>query len=167
MHKALSLAFAFAIFALPAAALARTAIELPRATCAPAYQTVPLGATAHFYAISNTQGPFTWVNNGYSVLDAGPDFYAQMQDPGEQRVYLVWGSQRSYCTVQVGGSFDQPIAGPSPLNVTLASVFYPSWPNTGFAPQTLAAFAFIAVFLIGAVIALYPHVKRAFVIVTR
>jgi hypothetical protein len=52
-------------------------------------------------------------------------------------------------------------------NIAVSSVFYPFLPDTGFAPQTLAAFAFAFVLLLGAGIALYPYARKAFTIVTR
>lgn len=156
----------------PTAALARVVYQAPYTTCTPAYQTVALGDTARFYAVSNTNGPFAWVVEGaYSVHDLDQEFFAQMQEPGEQQVAVVRGSQRSYCTVNVVGGYGyQPgyygYTG-SPLGITLSSVAYLSWPNAGFAPQTFAGLAMALVFLLGTGIALYPHAKKAFTIVTR
>jgi hypothetical protein len=164
------LALAFFLGA-PATALARTP-EAPYVSCTPAYQTVSVGDTARFFAVSNVDGPFAWVvGEEYSVRDLGSEFYAQMQEPGEQQVAVVWGGRRSYCTVYVVGGYGYQ-AGyygytNSPLNVTLSAVAYPSWPNAGFGPQTFAGLAFAFVLLLGASIAFYPHAKKAFAIVAR
>src|SRR3989344_774592 len=160
------------VLGAPAAALARTNYEAPYVSCPPACQTVALGGTARFFAVSNTDGPFTWVvEDKYSVRDLDEEFLAPMQESGEHRVAVVWGSKRSYCTVNVVGGYDYQ-AGyygytASPLNITLSSIAYPSWPNAGFGPQTYAALAMALVLLLGTGIALYPHAKKAFAIVTR
>ena len=171
MVKSLGALLALLALCAPAVALARDTYEAPYVTCAPAYQTAALGSTARFFAVSNVEGSFTWVvGDEYSVRDLGAEFYAEMHEPGEQQVAVVWGSRRSYCTVLVTGYGYQ--AGQygytnSPLNVVLTSVAYPSWPNAGFSPQTLAGLAFALVLLLGASIALYPHVRKAFAIVAR
>ena len=171
MVKSIGVSLALLALCVPAVAFARDNYEAPYIACTPAYQTVPLGGTARFFAVSNVEGPFAWVvGDEYSVRDLGTEFYAEMREPGEQQVAVVWGSRRSYCTVLVTGYGYQ--AGQygyanSPLNVVLTSVAYPSWPNAGFGPHTLAGLAFALVLLLGASIALYPHVRKAFAIVAR
>ena len=173
--KSFGSCLALLILCAPAAALARVEYQTPYATCTPAYQTVSVGGVAHFFAESNTNGPYTWVvEDKYSVRDLDAEFFAELKDPGVQRVALVWGSKRSYCTVEVlsgyGYEYDAGYSNQyatSPLNITLQSVLYPLWPNAGFGPQTYAALAFALVLLLGVGIALYPHARKAFAIVTR
>src|SRR3989344_6606992 len=112
MLKSVGLSLALAALLAPAIVLARTNYEAPYVSCAPAYQTVALGDTARFFAVSNTDGPFSWVvEDKYSVLDLDEEFFAPMQEPGEHRVAVVWGSKRSYCTVEVLSGYGGCSAG--------------------------------------------------------
>jgi hypothetical protein len=167
----------FAFWALSALALLIPSLAFaepgpePFLQCLPQYQSVAVGAVAHFSVVGNVGGPFEWVADDYAVVDQGPYFDAPMTWPGRHQVDAVWGSQRSTCYVDVGGNFGSyPSSynpyGPGP-NVSITSAFYPSLPNAGFEPQNLAAFAFAVVLLLGSGIALYPHAKKAFAIVTR
>jgi hypothetical protein len=178
--------FAVALVLIPAYGLAKTHFADPLyVQCIAAYPTVSAGNAGRFTVVSNVPGPYQWVAEDYSIVDAGPVFVTPFEHAGPTQVDVVYGSIRSSCYVNVvaapgyGERYTPPVFadqnynygnygayGPGP-NVTIASVAYPFLPNTGFEPQTLAAFAFAVVLLLGAVIALYPHARKAFAIVAR
>ncbi len=175
MYKALLTASAIILFASPLAAEAKAERIDLTLDCAPKFQTVSWGDTAAFAAMGNVNGPFEWVTPDFGVVDAGSVFAVPMTWSGHQQIDVVWGSQRATCYVDVVGgpaSYEQGYDyidhsydyGP---NVTLSSVLYPYLPHAGFGPANFAAFAFAAVLLMGFALALYPHVRYAFVIVTR
>lgn len=184
MKNILGAIFAAALVALPAWGVARS-YEAPYLSCASSYPVVSVGNAGRFHVVTNVQGPFMWVANDedYGVYDAGVEFVTPFTHTGQQQVTVVWGSKRASCYVDVVPTpgFGEPYAAPvfggqiyetygyggyGP-NVTLSSVVYPRLPNAGFAPLTTAALAFAIVLLLGAIIALYPHAKKAFAIVTR
>ena len=181
MKKTLAAVFGAALVLIPAWGFART-YEAPYLSCVSTYPVVSLGNAGRFHVVTNAAGPFMWVAVGedYGVPDAGSQFVTPFTHLGYQQVTVVWGSKRASCYVEVvpapgfGEPYTAPIFGnqtygnygPGP-NVTLSSVAYPSLPNAGFGPQTFAALAFALVLLLGAAIALYPHAKKAFAIVTR
>jgi hypothetical protein len=183
MKKILAVIFGAALVLIPAFGLARTYSTDPLyVLCNASYPTVSVGNAGRFTVVSNVQGPYQWVAEDYSIVGAGPVFVTPFEHVGRAQVDVVYGSIRSTCYVNVVAApgFGEPYAppafsdqyadygayGPGP-NVTLSSVLYPFLPNTGFEPQTMAAFAFAAVLLLGAAIALYPHARKAFAIVTR
>lgn len=178
------LVFAAALVLIPAFGLARTSYQTPYLSCASTYPVVSLGNAGRFNVVTNVNGPFMWVadSEDYGVYNAGSQFVTPFTRLGQQQVTVVWGTTRASCFVNVvsqpgfGEPYTPPVFanqpvdygsyGPGP-NVTISSVAYPRLPNTGFEPQTFAAFAFAVVLLLGAAIALYPHAKKAFTIVTR
>lgn len=183
MKKILGAVFAAALVLIPAIGLARTySADALYVACSSSYPTVSVGNAGRFTVVSNVQGLFQWVAGDYSIVDAGPVFVTPFTRVGPAQVDVVYGSIRSTCYVNVVAApgYGEPYAppafagpdygsgayGPGP-NVTLSSVVYPRLPNTGFEPQTLASFAFAAVLLLGALIALYPHARKAFAVVTR
>lgn len=191
MKKTLISGFAVALIAIPGLMVAAR-YETPFLSCAATYPVVSLGNAGRFQVVTNTNGPFMWVveSEDYAVYDAGPQFVTPFTRLGLQEVTVVWGSKRANCIVEVvpAPGFGEPYTGPAlgvlpygdfpPLsdfpsqfgvgpNVTLGSAYYPSLPNAGFEPQTFAAFAFAAVLLIAAGVALHLHVRKAFAIVTR
>jgi len=188
MKKTLAIAFGAALVLIPAFGLARTSYEAPYLSCVATYPVVSLGNAGRFHVVSNVQGPFMWVadSEDYGVYDAGTQFVTPLTRLGLQQVTAVWGSKRANCYVDVVAApgFGEPYTppafggypdgygygyegyGPGP-NVTLSSVAYPSLPNAGLEPQTMAALAFAFVLLLGSAIALYSHVRKAFAVVTR
>jgi len=186
MKKTLAIAFGAALVIIPAFGIARTSYEAPYLSCVATYPVVSAGNAGRFYVVSNVDGPFMWVvdSEDYGVYDAGREFITPLTRLGLQEVTVVWGSKRANCYVEVvptpgyGEPYTPPTFdgypdgygyegyGPGP-NVTLSSVAYPLLPNAGFEPQTLAALAFAFVLLLASAIALYPHAKKAFAIVTR
>lgn len=185
MKKALAAAFATALLALPMLGVART-YQAPYLSCASSYPVVSVGNAGRFHVVTNTDGPFMWVahSENYGVYDAGADFITPFTDVGTQQVTVVWGSKRASCFVDVvlvpgfGEPYSAPLYGgyaPDAYgyggeygpNVVLTSALYPRLPNAGLEPQTLAAFAFAAALLLGAVIALYPHAKKIIAVVAR
>ncbi len=186
MKRALGAVFAVALVAIPAWGIARTSVELPYLSCVASYPVVSMGFAGRFHVVTNVNGPFMWVatDEDYGVHDAGAEFVTPFTHVGQQQVSVVWGSKRSSCYVEVvpAPGFGEPYLGQTPIyggpvhsdygysrgpNVTLTSVAYPSLPNAGFEPQTLSSLAFAVVLLLGATIALYPHARKAFAIVTR
>lgn len=182
MKKAIGFVFAVAVIATPGLIIAER-YERPFLSCVARYPVVSLGNAGRFHVVTNVAGPFMWVaeSEEYGVYDAGSQFVTPFTRLGLQQVAVVWGSKRASCFVEVvpAPGFGEPYAGPSaPIlydgsphhtgpNVTLTSSIYPSLPNAGFAPQTYAGFAFAAVLLFGASIALYSYVRKAFTIVAR
>ena len=183
MKKTLAVVFAAALVLIPAWGLART-YEAPYLSCVSSYPVVSAGNAGRFHVVSNVDGPFMWVavDEEYGVPYAGPEFVAPFMHTGSQQVSVVWGSKRASCYVDViqapgfGESYYAPAFGYGDIyndtygvgpNVTLTSMIYPRLPNAGFAPQTIASFAFAFVLLLGAAIALYRHIKYAFTVVTR
>jgi hypothetical protein len=185
MKKTLAISFgavfAAALVLIPAFGLARTySNDALYVACTSSYPVVSVGNAGRFTVVSNVQGPFQWVAEDYSVVEAGPVFVTPFMHAGPAQVDVVYGSIRSTCYVDVipTPGYGEPYARPAFTdfsdqnygygpNVTLTSVAYPFLPNTGFEPQTMAAFAFAIVLLLGTAIALYPHAKKAFAIVTR
>lgn len=182
MKHLLATVFALALLLVPALGLARTTYQAPYLACTAAYPVVSVGNAGRFNVVTNANGPFTWVadNEEYSVRDIGSQFVTPFTHVGRQQVTVVWGTTRASCFVSVvpAPGYGEPYTGPAfggqhttyggyGPNVSLSSVAYPFLPNAGFGPQTLAAFAFATVLLLGAAIALYPYAKKAFVIVTR
>lgn len=187
MKKAAGLIFAAALVVIPGLTLARSNPLIPYLGCSAVYPTVSLGNTGRFNVVSNASGPFMWVvsSEDYGVYNAGAQFITPFTHLGTQKVDVVWGTQRASCFVNVVAApgFGEPYTGPALAhqnpdayypsaygpgpNVTLASAAYPALPNAGFEPQTLAAFAFALVLLMGAGIALYPHARKAFAVVSR
>lgn len=176
MKKALGFLFAAALLGLPGVIVARN-YAAPFLSCAAQYPIISLGNAGRFYAVTNVDGPFMWTTGEYGVYDAGPEFATPFTRLGVERVTVVWGGLRASCHVEVvlAPGFGEPYAppvvgagqyGPGP-NVTLSSTAYPSMPNAGFEPQTFATFAFAGVLLLSGAIALYPHVRKAFAVVTR
>ena len=170
-------ALVLAVVVLPTVALAQIDTADTRLSCAPAYPTVTLGNAGRFVAVTHVAGPFQWVLEDFSVVNAGTVFTTPMHQLGTHKVDVVWGSQRASCYVSVVSTpgygepwtypmYNQPLTGPGP-NVTLTSVLYPRLPNTGFEPKTAVALATTLVILLAAFIALYPHVRKAFTIVLR
>lgn len=191
MKKTLVLGFAAALITIPGL-MVGARYEPPFLSCAATYPVVSVGNAGRFQVVTNTSGPFMWVveSEDYAVYDAGPQFITPFTRAGLQEVAVVWGSKRATCIVEVVPmpGFGEPYRGPAlsiepygdfpPLgdipgpfgmgpNVTLGSAYYPSLPNAGFGPTTFAAFAFAAVLLIAAGVALHSHVRKAFAIVTR
>jgi hypothetical protein len=177
MKHLLAAIFAAALVCIPVVGLARTTYATPYLSCASTYPVVSVGNAGRFNVVTNVNGPFMWVadDEDYGVYNAGSQFITPFTHTGRQQVTVVWGSTRASCFVDVvpAPGYGEPYAAPvfnnqayGP-NVTLSSVAYPLLPNTGFEPQTLATFAFALVFLLGTSIALYPHAKKAFTIVTR
>lgn len=183
MKKIIGALFGAALVLIPAFGLARTySNDALYVSCNSSYPVVSVGNAGRFTVVSNVQGPYQWVAEDYSIVGAGPVFVAPFEHVGPAQVDVVYGSIRSTCYVNVvaapgyGEPYAPPAApsqdyghgayGPGP-NVTLTSILYPLLPNTGFAPQTLASFAFAVVLLLGAIIAFYPHARKAFAIVTR
>ncbi len=181
MKKLLPVVFAAALVCIPALGMAQRSTEAPYLSCVSSYPTVSLGNAGRFHVVTNVNGPFMWVavDEDYGVPDAGAQFVVPFTHTGHQQVTVVWGSKRASCYVDVVAApgFGEPyraapvFAGPpaydNGLNIVLTSVVYPRLPNAGLEPQTLAAFAFAVVLLVAAIIALYPHAKKAFAIVTR
>lgn len=189
MKHLLAIAFGAALVIIPAFGLARTSYVAPYLSCVATYPVVSAGNAGRFHVVTNVDGPFMWVvdSEDYGVYDAGSQFITPLTRLGLQEVTVVWGSKRANCYVEVvpapgyGEPYTPPAFGgypdgygynnydgfgPGP-NVTLSSVAYPLLPNAGLEPQTFAAFAFALVLLLGTSIALYPHAKKAFAIVTR
>ena len=183
MKKILGAVFGAALVLIPAFGVARTySTDALYVSCNASYPVVSVGNAGRFTVVSNVQGPYQWVAEDYSLVDAGPVFVTPFERVGPAQVDVVYGSIRSSCHVNVVAApgFGEPYApaafpeqnpghgayGPGP-NVTLTSVTYPFMPNTGFAPQTLASLAFSIVLLLGFAIASYPHARKAFAIVTR
>lgn len=182
MKKTLAAVFGAALVLIPAWGFART-YEAPYLSCVSSYPVVSAGNAGRFHVLSNVDGPFMWVavDEEYGVPYAGTEFVAPFMHPGPQQVSVVWGSKRASCYVDVVPTpgFGEPYFGPAYThqgygygdtygpNVTLSSVVYPRLPNAGFAPVTSSALAFALVLLLGAAIALYPHAKKAFTVVTR
>jgi hypothetical protein len=183
MKNILGALFGVALALIPAFGIARThSTDALHVSCNSAYPVVSVGNAGRFIAVTNVEGPFQWVADDYSIVDAGPVFVTPFTRVGPAQVDVVYGSLRSTCYVSVvaapgyGEAFAPtafPDLGPGPgaygpgPNVTLTSVLYPLLPNTGFAPQTLASLAFAVVLMLGAAIALYPHARKAFAVVTR
>jgi hypothetical protein len=170
MRTSLGLALFAGALLLPALVLARDSFESPYLSCSSVYPVVSQGSAGRFEAVTNMEGPFMWVVGDTGYIDMGPTLVVPMTEPGNQQVTVVKGTRRASCFVDVvpAGGFGEPYGYSfypgNELNVTLTAVAYPSLPNAGFSPQNAAAFAVSFVFLLGSATALYPHVRKVFIL---
>lgn len=124
--------------------------------CSPSYQQVAAGQPVTFSAAGGT-GTYSWSSADRTFNNVGQNLTTTLQTTGAQTVIVSSGSQTATCTVNViapAGAISYP--GP-----TLTPTYVPALPNTGFAPQNGAAFAFASVLLLAAGIFLFPYVRKA------
>ncbi len=169
----------------------------PQLTCAPQNQNVPLNGQATFVAQNGVGGTYNWSVNGHVYANQGPTFTALIDYPGSSSVTVTNADQTATCNVSTtngyygtypttpayplypsqtynyygnGGYTSYPSSyGTYPTNIapTVTYTSYPTLPNTGFEPTNGAQMAFAVVLLIGAFVASYPYVRKAFALALR
>lgn len=142
----------------------------PVLSCASAYQTIPLGATASFSAVGNTGGPYNWATPLRSYQAIGPVLNIAFQNTGTQTVTVSDGTQIATCTVTVvangsavlntlpPGVYPQDVYVAPPTSIV--TNYIPQLPNTGFEPHSLWQFALALIALVGAGLLAAPYVRK-------
>lgn len=138
----------------------------PQLVCAPQLQTVAPGQAATFVAQNGVGGTYNWFANGRTYANMGPSFTVVVEYPGQSAVTVTNAAQTAACNVNVLGNGGLS-AGYTYPNPTLISQAYPRLPNAGFEPINSAQMAFAIVLLIGAYVATYPYVRKAFALAVR
>ena len=138
-------------------------------TCAPSYQTVTFGQTAHFTAYGGS-GTYSWSTPGSTYPGVGAVFNTTLRNSGVQVVTVTSGSQTAVCTVNSVPSSGavsyttalSPFVPVVTVPTTYVAQYVPSLPNTGFEPIQITSYALAFVVVLAAGIFVFPYVRRAF-----